>query len=254
MEMKAPSSSKKNLMIKVIPALDILNGKCVRLTKGSFEDAKVYDDDPIAVAKRFAAAGVKHLHLVDLDGAKAGRVVNYNILKEITRETDLEVEFGGGIKSDQDLAQAFAAGAQKVTIGTLAVKNPKLLLSWLQKYGNDRIILGADVLDGIIRIDGWKRETEFKLFDFITNYQWHGIQYILCTDIDKDGMMQGSSLPLYASLLEQFPDLKFIANGGISSIEELQELDQMGCYAAVVGKALYEGKISLEELANFLSE
>jgi len=235
-------------MIKIIPSIDLVDGKCVRLTQGKFEEKKIYDSDPLAVAKRFAEAGLERLHLVDLDGAKAGKVVNHKILEAIAAETKLKIDFGGGVKSDEDIQKIFDCGANQASIGTIAVQNPKLLLSWIQKYGNDKIILGADVLNGIVRINGWVNPTEIKLFDFITNYQWHGIRYVLCTDIEKDGMMEGSSVDLYKSIIQKFPGMRVIASGGVSSIDEIKKLDKIGCYGVVIGKAIYENLISLEEL------
>jgi phosphoribosylformimino-5-aminoimidazole carboxamide ribotide isomerase len=240
-------------MIKIIPSIDIVEGKCVRLTQGKFEEKKIYDNDPVAVAKRFFDAGIERLHVVDLDGAKAGQVVNHKILEAIVKETKLKVDFGGGVKSDDDIQMVFDCGAHQASIGTVAVKNPKLLLSWIQKYGPEKIILGADVLDGIVRINGWVNPTEIKLFDFITNYQWHGIRYVLCTDIEKDGMMIGSSVDLYKSILKQFPDMRIIASGGVSSIEEIKQLDKIGCYGVVIGKAIYENLISLEDLVKLVN-
>lgn len=235
-------------MIKIIPAIDIIDGKCVRLKQGDYEQKKVYDEDPVAVAKRFAEAGVERLHMVDLDGAKAGHVINDHILKRVVEETNLKVDFGGGIKSNDDIQKVFDAGAHQASIGTIAVKNPKLLLSWLQKYGAERIILGADVLNDIVRINGWASTTEIKLFDFLTNYRWHGFKYVLCTDIEKDGMMQGSSIELYKSILDKFPAMKLIASGGVSSLEEIRQLEKIGCYGVVLGKAIYENQIALEDL------
>lgn len=235
-------------MIKIIPAIDIIDGKCVRLKQGDYEQKKVYDDDPVAVAKRFAEAGIERLHMVDLDGAKAGRVINDHILRRVVEETNLKVDFGGGIKSNDDIQKVFDAGANLASIGTIAVKNPKLLLSWLQKYGAERIILGADVLNDIVRINGWASTTEIKLFDFLTNYRWHGFKYVLCTDIEKDGMMQGSSIELYKSILDKFPAMKLIASGGVSSLEEIRQLEKIGCYGVVLGKAIYENQIALEDL------
>jgi phosphoribosylformimino-5-aminoimidazole carboxamide ribotide isomerase len=235
-------------MIKIIPSIDLVDGKCVRLTQGKFEEKKIYDSDPLAVAKRFAEAGLERLHLVDLDGAKAGKVVNHKILEAIAAETKLKIDFGGGVKSDEDIQKIFDCGANQASIGTIAVQNPKLLLSWIQKYGTDKIILGADVLNGIVRINGWVNPTEIKLFDFITNYQWHGIRYVICTDIEKDGMMKGSSVDLYKSIIQKFPGMRVIASGGVSSIDEIKKLDKIGCYGVVIGKAIYENLISLEEL------
>jgi phosphoribosylformimino-5-aminoimidazole carboxamide ribotide isomerase len=239
-------------MIKIIPSIDLVDGKCVRLTQGNFEEKKIYDSDPVAVAKRFAEAGIERLHLVDLDGAKAGKVINHQILERITAETKLKIDFGGGIKSDDDIQKVFDCGANQVTAGTIAVQNPKLVLSWIQKFGKDKIILGADVLNGIVRINGWVNPSEIKLFDFITNYQWHGIRYVLCTDIEKDGMMKGSSVDLYKSIIKQFPEMRVIASGGVSSIEEIKQLNKIGCYGVVIGKAIYENLISLEDLAKLI--
>jgi phosphoribosylformimino-5-aminoimidazole carboxamide ribotide isomerase len=239
-------------MIKIIPSIDLVDGKCVRLTQGNFEEKKIYDSDPVAVAKRFAEAGIERLHLVDLDGAKAGKVINHKILERIAAETKLKIDFGGGVKSDEDIQKVFECGAKQVTAGTIAVQNPKLVLNWIQKYGKDKIILGADVLNGIVRINGWVNPTEIKLFDFITNYQWHGIRYVLCTDIEKDGMMKGSSIDLYKSIIKQFPEVRVIASGGVSSIEEIKQLNKIGCYGVVVGKAIYENLISLEDLAKLI--
>jgi phosphoribosylformimino-5-aminoimidazole carboxamide ribotide isomerase len=224
----------------------------VRLTQGNFEEKKIYDSDPVAVAKRFAEAGIERLHLVDLDGAKAGKVINHKILEQIATETKLKVDFGGGVKSDEDIQKVFDCGAKQVSAGTIAVQNPKLVLSWIQKYGKDKIILGADVLNGIVRINGWVNPSEIKLFDFITNYQWHGIRYVLCTDIEKDGMMKGSSVELYKSIIKQFPEMRVIASGGVSSIEEIKQLNKIGCYGVVIGKAIYENLISLEDLAKLI--
>lgn len=239
-------------MIKIIPSIDLVDGKCVRLTQGNFDEKKIYDSDPVAVAKRFAEAGIERLHLVDLDGAKAGKVINHQILERIAAETKLKIDFGGGIKSDEDIQKVFDCGANQVTAGTIAVQNPKLVLSWIQKFGKDKIILGADVLNGIVRINGWVNPSEIKLFDFITNYQWHGIRYVLCTDIEKDGMMKGSSVDLYKSIIKQFPEMRVIASGGVSSIEEIKQLNKIGCYGVVIGKAIYENLISLEDLAKLI--
>lgn len=239
-------------MIKIIPSIDLVDGKCVRLTQGNFDEKKIYDSDPVAVAKRFAEAGIERLHLVDLDGAKAGKVINHKILERIAAETKLKIDFGGGIKSDDDIQKVFDCGANQVTAGTIAVQNPKLVLSWIQKFGKDKIILGADVLNGIVRINGWVNPSEIKLFDFITNYQWHGIRYVLCTDIEKDGMMKGSSVDLYKSIIKQFPEMRVIASGGVSSIEEIKQLNKIGCYGVVIGKAIYENLISLEDLAKLI--
>lgn len=232
----------------IIPAIDIIDGQCVRLTQGDYEQKKVYNEDPLEVALQFEAAGIRRLHLVDLDGAKASRIVNYKVLERIASKTNLHIDFGGGLKSDEDVKIAFEAGAAQITGGTVAVKKPELFLGWLEKYGAERIILGADVKDGHIAISGWQEQSELELFAFLKDYIQKGIRYVICTDISKDGMLLGSAVALYQSILAEFPRLKLIASGGVTSSTEVQRLRAIGCYGAIIGKAIYEGKIRLEDV------
>lgn len=232
----------------LIPAIDIIDGKCVRLTQGDYAQQSVYNEDPLEVAKSFEAHGLQRLHLVDLDGARAGRIVNYKVLERLATRTGLWIDFGGGIKSDDGLRIAFECGARQVTGGTVAVKNPDLFLGWLEKYGNDRIILGADVKDGKIAISGWQEQSELELFDFLEDYTAKGVQYSICTDVSKDGLLEGTALELYAQIRERFPGLELIASGGVTGLEEIERLRDIGCFGAIIGKAIYEGKISLKEL------
>lgn len=240
-------------MIKIIPAIDIIGGKCVRLTQGDYDQKKVYCDNAVEMSKRFKEAGIEHIHLVDLDGAKSKHIVNANILKDIIQETGLDVDFGGGIKTDDDIEKAFSAGAKQVTIGSIAVQHVELFLKWLQKYGPDCIILGADVKNGYISVNGWKEGSSEALIPFLEKYVAAGVQYVLCTDISKDGMLSGPSIQLYKEIMQQFPTLKLIASGGISSMKDIEELDQAGIYAVVTGKAIYENKITLEEITTYLN-
>jgi phosphoribosylformimino-5-aminoimidazole carboxamide ribotide isomerase len=238
-------------MIELIPAIDIIDGKCVRLTKGDYGSKKIYNTNPLEVAKQFADSGLRRLHLVDLDGAREGRIINYRVLEQITGNTSLTVDFGGGLKSDDDLRIAFECGAAMITGGSIAVKSPETFDSWLQRYGNDRIILGADVKDEKIAINGWQEGTSIELFSYIADYKEKGIKKVICTDINKDGMLQGSSTGLYKKILAQFPDIYLIASGGISSIGDIEELETAGLPAVIFGKAIYEGKITLKELENY---
>ncbi|MCH2083882.1 MAG: 1-(5-phosphoribosyl)-5-[(5-phosphoribosylamino)methylideneamino]imidazole-4-carboxamide isomerase [Saprospiraceae bacterium] len=235
----------------IIPAIDIIDGKCVRLTQGDYAQKKVYNEDPLAVAKSFEDAGIERLHLVDLDGAKASRIINYPVLEKIATQTNLKIDFGGGLKSDEDVKIAFESGAQQITGGTIAVKNPDTFLNWLKEYGTEKIILGADTKNGHIAVSGWQEESTLELLPFLNDYSAKGIQYVICTEISKDGMLQGSAQSLYQQILTELPYLKLIASGGVSSIEDLQALKKMGCYGAIIGKAIYEGKITLSELQNF---
>lgn len=237
--------------MEIIPAIDIIEGKCVRLTQGDYQQKKVYNEDPLEVAKAFEGAGIRRLHLVDLDGAKAKRIINYKVLEKIATHTNLWIDFGGGLKSDEDLHIAFESGAQQVTGGTVAVKNPSLFQSWLQIYGAEKIILGADVKKGKIAVSGWQEQSELELFDFLEDYISKGVSYVICTDISKDGLLQGTALPLYQEIKERFPNLKLIASGGVTTINELEKLQEIGCFGAIIGKAIYEGKISLKELMAF---
>lgn len=239
-------------MIEIIPAIDIIEGKCVRLTKGDYETKKVYNDDPLEVAKMIESFGVRRLHVVDLDGAKSQHIVNYNIIEQIADHTSLVIDFGGGIKTNEDIDIAFASGASLVTIGSIAVKNPELFSEWLEKYSPAKVILGADVKNGLISINGWKEEGNDQLMPFLQNYVNQGVENVLCTDISKDGMLEGPAIELYKQIMEQFPKMRLIASGGVSCIEDIEALDAAGIPAVVFGKALYEGKIKLEELTKFI--
>lgn len=235
-------------MINIIPAIDVIDGKCVRLEQGDYEKKKIYNQDPLEVAKMYEAHGLTHLHLVDLDGAKAKHVINYKVLQHIAANTNLNIDYGGGIKSDKDINIVLDSGAGKVTLGSVAVTDKDLMLKWLQKYGAGKIILGADVKDNKIAIQGWKNITDIDINDFITDYMQDGIKYVLCTDIAKDGMLKGSSIELYDRLNKHFPQLNFIASGGITNIDEIKQLNDMGLYGVIIGKALYENRIKLDEL------
>jgi len=246
------TSTQSNKKMKVIPAIDLIDGKCVRLSQGDYNTKKIYNKDPLEVAKDFESIGITNLHLVDLDGAKARHIVNHEVLKTISSNTNLNIDFGGGIKSDMDIELAFASGAKQITAGTVAVNNKSMVLNWLKKYSAEKIILGADVKDGKIAIQGWQSKTTISLWDFLDYYTQKGIKYVICTDISKDGMLAGSSVELYADILKKHPQLKLIASGGVSSISEMKELERMGLYGAIVGKAIYENKIHLEDLKAFI--
>ena len=235
-------------MIELIPAIDIIGGQCVRLTKGNYDQKTVYRDSPAEVAKEFEEIGFKRLHVVDLDGAKSKHIVNEQVLKAITNKTHLTVDFGGGIKTDEDIEKAFAAGASMVTIGSIAVTNPDLFMGWLEKYGAERIILGADVRHGKISINGWKEDSSEDLLPFLKKYVDAGVSNVLCTEISKDGTLAGPAIELYQSMMAAYPELHLIASGGVSSIEDIHALDAAGIPAVVFGKAIYEGKINLNEL------
>ena len=237
----------------IIPAIDIIQGKCVRLTKGDYAQKIVYNDNPVEVAKQFEAAGIKRLHIVDLDGAKAGSIVNLKVLENVAAATDLVIDFGGGVKTIQDVSNIFNAGAAMVTIGSLAVKQPALLEEWLMEFGTDRFLIGADVLDGKIKISGWLEDGGIDIFDFIGKMLSLGVTNIFCTDIAKDGVMEGPSVDLYKNILEQHPEINLIASGGVSKIDDILVLDALGCTGAIVGKAIYEGKVPLNPLKD-LSE
>ena len=236
-------------MIEPIPAIDLIEGKCVRLTKGDYDSKKVYSDSPVDMALRFEAVGFKRIHLVDLDGAKSSHVVNLPVLREIATKTHLTIDFGGGIKSDDDIQAVFDNGAQWATVGSIAVTQVEKFDSWIQKYGADRLILGADVKDGFISIHGWKEQSRLRLFDFLDTYINKGIKHVLCTDINKDGMLKGTAVELYQSILERYPDCKLIASGGVSSIEDLKILNRADVPYVVFGKAIYEGRLDLNEVA-----
>lgn len=235
-------------MIELIPAIDIIDGKCVRLTKGDYDRKTVYNEDPVAQAREFEALGFKRLHIVDLDGAKSRHIVNDAVLSSITRATSLTVDFGGGIKTDEDIEKAFAAGAEMVTVGSVAVTHPELMEQWVERYGAERIILGADVRGGKISINGWKEDSEEDLIPFLKKYHDMGIRKVLCTEISKDGTLAGPALDLYKDIMKAYPDLHLIASGGVSSNEDIRELCDNDIPAVVFGKAYYEGKINVEEL------
>ena len=235
-------------MIELIPAIDIIEGQCVRLTKGDYDQKTVYRDSPAEVAKEFEEIGFKRLHVVDLDGAKSKHIVNSDVLHRITTDTQLIVDFGGGIKTDEDIEKAFTAGASKVTIGSIAVTNPDLFMGWLEKYGAERIILGADVRHGKVSINGWKEDSSEDLLPFLKKYVDAGVKNVLCTEISKDGTLTGPAIELYQSMMTAYPELHLIASGGVSSIDDIKALEAAGIPAVVFGKAIYEGKINLNEL------
>ncbi|MFT6921569.1 MAG: phosphoribosylformimino-5-aminoimidazole carboxamide ribotide isomerase [Crocinitomicaceae bacterium] len=234
--------------MRIIPAIDIIDGKCVRLTRGDYDTSKIYNIDPVEVAKEFEANGIQFLHVVDLDGAKSKRIVNYKILEKIVSETNLSIDFGGGLKSDEDLRIAFDSGANQVTGGSVAVQNPEIFKGWLKQFGANKIILGADCKDRRIATNGWLKTSELDVLDFVLGYQAEGIESVICTDISKDGMLQGPSIELYKELLFK-SEVKLIASGGVASIQDLIDLKAIGCEGAIVGKAIYEGKITLKELS-----
>lgn len=239
-------------MIEIIPAIDIIDGKCVRLTKGDYDTKKIYNEDPVEVAKMFEAHGIRRLHTVDLDGACSQHIVNYRTIERIADHTSLVIDFGGGIKSDEDIDIAFASGATMVTIGSVAVKKPELFETWLEKYNDNKIILGADVKNGLISINGWQEESEDALIPFLYRYVNKGVDNVLCTDISKDGMLEGPAVALYESVMQEFPKLHLIASGGVSCIEDIDLLNSVGIPAVVFGKAIYEGKIKMEELEKYV--
>ncbi len=235
----------------IIPAIDIIDGKCVRLTQGDYAQKTIYNEDPLQVAKQFEAAGLQRLHLVDLDGAKAGAVQNWKVLQAIATNTSLVIDFGGGIKKETDLEMVFNSGAAMATIGSLAVKNETVFLEWIEKYGAHKFLLGADVKGEKIAVSGWQETTDIDIYAFIEKYVSHGIKQIFCTDVSKDGKLEGPSIELYKKIITQFPQLNFIASGGVSSITDLYDLKKIGCKGAIVGKAIYENRISIDELKNF---
>jgi phosphoribosylformimino-5-aminoimidazole carboxamide ribotide isomerase len=239
-------------MIEIIPAIDIIDGKCVRLTQGDYAQKTVYNENPVEVAKLFADAGIRRLHLVDLDGAKAHHIVNYKVLENITSKTNLVVDFGGGLKSDDDLRIAFECGASMITGGSIAVKNREVFLSWIEKYGAEKIILGADVKERKIAVGGWTETTEIELLPFLKEYFEQGITKVICTDISKDGMLEGPATDLYRDILRNLPAAYLIASGGVSNIHDIAQLEEAGIPAVIFGKAIYEGRISLKELERFL--
>jgi phosphoribosylformimino-5-aminoimidazole carboxamide ribotide isomerase len=235
--------------MQIIPAIDLIGGKCVRLSQGDYSSKKEYHDDPLEMAKRFEGVGIRRLHLVDLDGAKAKKIVNADVLQRICAGTSLQVDFGGGIQADEELEKAFELGAKQVTGGSIAVKGRELFESWITKYGSSKIILGADAKDRKIAVGGWEETTSVDLIPFIKDYVAKGISYVICTDVAKDGLLQGPSTELYREILQEIPGVKLIASGGVSSVKDLEELEKVGVYGTIVGKAYYEGRVTLEELA-----
>jgi len=246
--------------MRIIPAIDIIDGKCVRLSKGDYNTKKIYNESPLEVAKEFEDAGIQYLHMVDLDGAKAKHIVNYKVLEQVASKTNLKIDFGGGLKSNEDLHVAFESGAKQITGGSIAVKNRELFTQWIQKYGRERIILGADAMDEKVAISGWQEESTEELIPFIQEYLKKNIQYVICTDIAKDGMLAGPSFKLYEKILNvtssavemQTNSIKLIASGGISTFDELPKLKELGCEGVIIGKAIYENRISLKQLETLL--
>ena len=237
--------------MRIIPAIDIIDGKCVRLSKGDYNTQKTYNENPLEVAKAYEDHGIEYLHLVDLDGAKSKHIVNHKVLESLANKTNLKIDFGGGLKSDEDLRIAFESGAKQITVGSIAVKDPDTFTAWIEHYGAEKIILGADVKGEYIATDGWLETSDQSLFDFLAHYQTKGIQHTICTDISKDGMLQGPSFDLYQKILSE-TEVKLIASGGISQFDELPRLADMGCEGTIIGKAIYENRISLKQLEQFI--
>jgi phosphoribosylformimino-5-aminoimidazole carboxamide ribotide isomerase len=239
-------------MIEIIPAIDLIDGKCVRLSQGDYSQKTIYNENPLEVAKMFEGAGIARLHLVDLDGAKAHHIVNHKVLEKIATQTSLIIDFGGGLKSDSDLQIAFNSGAKMVTGGSIAVKNSEVFSSWINKFGGERIILGADVKNEKIAVGGWIETTDIELMPFVSSYLNQGLNKVICTDISKDGMLQGPSIDLYKKMIAIEPNMYLIASGGVSSIDDIEQLNNAGIPAVITGKAIYEGKINLKDLARYL--
>lgn len=240
-------------MLTVIPAIDLIDGKCVRLTQGDYAQKTSYHDHPLEVAKKYEAHGIKRLHLVDLDGAKAKKIINHKVLEEICSKTSLSVDFGGGLQSEEDLKIAFECGASQITGGSIAVKNEAMFSQWLQNYGGNKIILGTDTKDKMIAVHGWQETSEISLFDILNKYLPLGIKYTISTDVAKDGLLQGPSFELYKEMQEKYPKLNIIASGGVAQFEDLEKLNEMNIYGVVVGKAIYENRITLKQLETFNS-
>lgn len=238
--------------MRIIPAIDIIEGKCVRLSKGDYNTKRVYSEDPLEMARRFEGSGIEYLHLVDLDGAKAGEIINYRILDKISTKTNLKIDFGGGIKTGQDLVMALECGARQVTAGSIAVRDEALVGSWIKMLGSKKIILGADVNNKKIAVDGWTQTSDLELIPFLEGYTQRGIQYVICTDISKDGMLEGPSTALYKEILTSFPKLSLIASGGVTSMDDIYSLQEVGCEGAIIGKAIYENRISLKQLESYI--
>lgn len=238
--------------MQIIPAIDIINGKCVRLTQGDYSSMKIYNEDPLEVAKEFQDAGLSRLHLVDLDGAKAGVIKNWKVLENIASKCAMEIDFGGGIKTAKDVDIVLNSGAHWATVGSIAVKNENLFVEWLKQYGADKFLLGADVKDEKIAIGGWLETTDVWIYDFIRKYTGHGIKQIFCTDVSKDGLLQGPATGLYKNIISEFPSLHFIASGGVSSMDDVEKLANIGCSGVIIGKAIYEDRIQLDDLKKFM--
>lgn len=238
--------------MRIIPAIDIIDGKCVRLSKGDYDTKKIYNEDPLEVAKSFEAHGISHLHLVDLDGAKSKHIVNHKILEKIASKTSLKIDFGGGLKTDEDLRIAFESGANQITGGSIAVKNKKVFQSWLDDYGPERIILGADTKNRRIAVSGWQEGSSEEVLEFIQQYEEKGAKYVICTDISKDGMLEGPAFDLYTEILAETDNISLIASGGISKFDELPKLKELGCEGVIIGKAIYENRISLKQLESYI--
>jgi phosphoribosylformimino-5-aminoimidazole carboxamide ribotide isomerase len=253
-ELENRKSSLENLQFEIIPAIDIIDGKCVRLTQGDYAQKTIYNENPLEVAQEFESIGVTRLHLVDLDGAKLGKVVNYKVLEKIASKTKLSIDFGGGIKTDDDIETVFNYGADLATVGSIAVKNKDLFFSWIKKYGAEKIFLGADVKNEKIAVGGWLETTNVSIYDFIEENLKEGIKHVFCTDISKDGLLQGPSIDLYKNMMTKFPQLNLTASGGVSQLNDLHELKNIGCSGAIVGKAIYEGRITIAELRNAIAE
>jgi phosphoribosylformimino-5-aminoimidazole carboxamide ribotide isomerase len=238
--------------MRIIPAIDIINGQCVRLSKGDYNTAKIYSNDPLEVAKSFQDHGVEYLHLVDLDGAKSQGIVNHKVLETLATKTNLKIDFGGGLKTDQDLKIAFESGAKQITGGSIAVKDPQRFLSWIKSYGAHKIILGADAANEKIAISGWLETSTEDLIPYVANYMTKGISDVICTDISKDGMLEGPSIDLYEKMIRELKDINLIASGGVAKLQDLYDLSAVGCDGAIVGKAIYEDRISLKEIEQFI--
>ncbi len=239
--------------MEIIPAIDIINGACVRLSKGNYDDVTKYSDHPLSVARQFEDVGIKRLHLVDLDGARARHIVNIDILRSIAMQTSLVVDFGGGVRSNEDVENAFQAGAHMVTGGSIAVTNPNAFQKWLTTYGPDKIILGADVKERNIAIKGWTETSEWDILDFIQYYKEKSVKYIICTDVERDGVLEGPAFDLYIEIINNFPDIRLISSGGVSSLKDIEKLEEIGVWGIIIGRAIYEGIIQLEDLKRFLN-
>ena len=238
-------------MIQIIPAIDLIDGKCVRLTRGDFDRKTTYSDDPLGVAKEFESVGIRRLHMVDLDGARAGKPQNLHVLERVAAETNLEIDFGGGVRSESDLNDVFSAGAAMANVGSLAIKESALFLSWIAAYGGEKILLAADTRNGTVAVNGWKTDTSIGVVDLLERFVRNGVTNVFVTDIDRDGVFTGPACGLYQEILETIPGVNLIASGGVSSVSDIAALERIGCHGVIIGKAIYEGRITLEELAKY---